>query len=171
MKPFGKKLACLLSPVKRLHDDLGRLLEEKKNKEEEIAGLERKITSLEQDNSVLADDCSRLDQRLRRIDTRYLTRVTRSLMPEPAAGEVARNYYVETVSHCDLRCGLCAHGHAKLFQRRPGRMSLQLFEEILDKIKEESPLATVAPYHYSEPMLHPQLPEMLSAIKNRGLSA
>lgn len=93
---------------------------------------------------------------------------TKTPFPRPLKGEKARVYYIEILSNCDLKCGLCAHGNSEIFQRANGIMSLEKFEKILDKIKKESPSAVISPYHHCEPSLHPQLPEYVKAIKDRG---
>ncbi|MBQ3310800.1 radical SAM protein [bacterium] len=80
-------------------------------------------------------------------------------------------YYVEILSDCNLKCSLCGFGNREMFQRKHGKMSLKTFEKILNKIKKESPTATISPFHHCEPMLHPQLPEMVKAIKKRGLTS
>lgn len=85
--------------------------------------------------------------------------------------EKASTYYVEVLSECDLKCPICAFGSRDLFERKHGRMTLEYFEKILDKIKSESPSATVSPYHHCEPSLHPQLPEIVRATKERGLKS
>lgn len=93
-----------------------------------------------------------------------------SPLPNAYPGEAAAIYFVETLSECNLQCGLCAFGSRELFKRDKGMMNLELFTKIVDKIAIESPHAKVSPYHHSEPMLHPNLPEMVKIIKDHGLS-
>jgi len=102
-------------------------------------------------------------------ETEKILKKFKSSVPEPIDGNKARMYYVEIFSDCDLKCPICAFGSRELFERKHGKMSLEKFNKILDKIKLESPDATVSPYHYCEPSLHPQLPEMIKAIKDRSL--
>lgn len=150
MHPLIKKTLCLLPPIKNVH---------------------KKLLELETQNHSLQQEKNTLSEKLAKIDSQYLLSAVRTPCPSPKEGEVSTNYYIEVLSHCNLRCTLCAHGHAQLFERAAGIMSLELFEKILDKIKEDSPSATVSPYHHCEPILHPQLPEMIRAIKARGFSA
>ncbi len=79
-------------------------------------------------------------------------------------------YYVEILSDCDLKCALCPFGHRDIFQRKHGKMSLEHFQKILDKIQKESPSAMVCPYHQCEPSLHPDFLKMIKEIKNRGFT-
>lgn len=85
-------------------------------------------------------------------------------------GEVAARYCIETHSECNLSCGLCAIGNNELFERGRGIMSLELFKKIIDKVAIESPHALVSPYHHCEPLLHPNMPEMVKTIKEHGLT-
>lgn len=66
--------------------------------------------------------------------------------------EEASVYYVETLSECNLRCVMCGFGNREIFQREKGKMSLDLFQEIVDEIAKRSPHALVAPYHHCEPL-------------------
>lgn len=101
-------------------------------------------------------------------DDIFLASARNSLPPRVKGG--ASVYYVEILSECNLRCPLCAFGSRKTFQRKSGKMELDYFVKILDKIKTENPHAVVSPYHHCEPLLHPQLPEMIGEIKKRGFT-
>lgn len=92
-------------------------------------------------------------------------------LPQKKPGEKAAVYFVEIMSECNLKCPLCAFGSREHFNRESGIMDLNLFEKIIEKISKESPTATVSPYHHCEPILHPQLPEMIAIIKKYGLVA
>lgn len=99
-------------------------------------------------------------------EEQFLASSTSPLPPRIKGG--ASTYYVEVLSECNLRCPLCAFGSRDTFERKPGKMELEYFIKILDKIKTENPHAVVSPYHHCEPLLHPQLPEMIKEIKKRG---
>jgi len=49
-----------------------------------------------------------------------------------------------------------------------GKMSLELLGMILDKARAELSISRVHLYNWTEPMLHPQLPEMVRAVRSRG---
>ncbi len=91
-----------------------------------------------------------------------------SPLPKRSDSDLASVYFVEILSECNLRCSLCAFGSREIFERKKGVMNLRLFEQIVDKIHNESPSATICPYHHCEPLLHPDLPEMVSLIKKYG---
>lgn len=111
-----------------------------------------------------------MDQYLGESKTEKILRELGTPLPKAHEGEEAARYFVETLSECNLKCGLCSFGSREIFQRRKGMMNLELFRKILEKIAVESPHACVSPYHHSEPMLHPDLAEMIRIIKNHGLT-
>lgn len=90
------------------------------------------------------------------------------LIPQPFFNLKSWTYFVEINSTCNLHCILCSSGNRQGYEHVNGFMSLELLEKILDKIKTENPEARVLPYGNSEPFLHPELPECISAIKRHG---
>lgn len=78
-------------------------------------------------------------------------------------------YVIEINSHCNLRCALCFAGNQKGYEYHKGVMDMALLNDILDKAKSETPNGgIVCCYANSEPFLHPQLPEVIQAVKRRG---
>ena len=85
-------------------------------------------------------------------------------------------YYIDIVGTCNLRCPSCPVGnyqpHNFIGIKRPkGFMKLALFEEILDKIKRENSnyeYVVIAIYNWGEPLLHPEFPKFIEAIRARG---
>jgi hypothetical protein len=90
-------------------------------------------------------------------------------IPPGAFNTRAWRYFIEINSACNLRCVLCAAGNRKGYEHVNATMDMALLGRVLDKIKSENPNAIVLPYGNSEPFLHPQLPECIAAIKQRGL--
>ena len=90
-------------------------------------------------------------------------------IPPSAFNTRAWRYFVEINSGCNLRCVLCAVGNRAGYEHVNGTMEMGLLGAVLDKIRLENPGAIVMPYGNSEPFLHPQLPECILAIKQRGL--
>lgn len=91
-------------------------------------------------------------------------------VPAPALGMKSWRYLIEINSACNLRCALCTVGNREGYEFNQGNalMDMDLLEKVLDKIQTENPAAIVCAYANGEPMLHPQLPECVSAIKRRG---
>lgn len=78
-------------------------------------------------------------------------------------------YFLEINSACTLKCPTCTKGNMEGYEHQTGFMDMELMERILDKIANENPNAIVFTYGNSEPFVHPQLPECITAIKRRGL--
>jgi MoaA/NifB/PqqE/SkfB family radical SAM enzyme len=75
--------------------------------------------------------------------------------------------WVETTSHCNLRCPLCPNRDLAPGQR--GFMALDLFQKIVDQAAGK--VRDLYLFHRGEPLLHPQLPEMIAYARGRGLPA
>ena len=77
-------------------------------------------------------------------------------------------YYIDIVDACNLRCPTCIRGRREL-ENTSSRMSLNKFKNILAKAKDNG-AKTIALYNWTEPFLHPQLPDFVDEIKGQGLS-
>lgn len=78
-------------------------------------------------------------------------------------------YSVEVSGTCNLRCPSCPQGNLAR-QHNGGMMSLQVYEQVLDKIIAEDQLVwEIELYRWGEPLLNPELPEMITAARDRGL--
>nr|AEI30652.1 radical SAM domain protein [uncultured microorganism] len=88
--------------------------------------------------------------------------------PREAASYV---YAIDVVGTCNLRCPTCPVGNFAAAERPKGFMPVTLFERILDKIVAEcvAPRPQVWLFNWGEPLLHPELPALVAAVKQRGL--
>jgi MoaA/NifB/PqqE/SkfB family radical SAM enzyme len=78
-------------------------------------------------------------------------------------------FVVDIVGTCNLRCPTCPVGNSP---RRPrGFMGLDMFERIVAKIGRESPVPhpQINLYNWGEPLLHPDLPAMISLLRGAGM--
>jgi MoaA/NifB/PqqE/SkfB family radical SAM enzyme len=81
-------------------------------------------------------------------------------------------FYIDVFSYCNLRCPSCTvgnefgdpHGWPR------GLMSVQLLEQILDKALDECEIEAVGLYNWTEPLLHPQIRELIRVVKSRGIT-
>jgi MoaA/NifB/PqqE/SkfB family radical SAM enzyme len=91
-------------------------------------------------------------------------------IPAVVLGIKSWRYLIELNTACNLRCALCTVGNREGYEFNQGNllMDMGLLEKVLDKIKSENAGAIICPYGNGEPMLHPQLPECITAIKRRG---
>ncbi|MBJ96172.1 MAG: hypothetical protein CMP23_17050 [Rickettsiales bacterium] len=81
------------------------------------------------------------------------------------------DYAVEISGVCNLTCMSCPR--SARFERHPDRgfMSVDVFEQVLDKILREDPfVGNIMLYQWGEPLLNKALPEILEAAHRRGVS-
>jgi MoaA/NifB/PqqE/SkfB family radical SAM enzyme len=72
--------------------------------------------------------------------------------------------FIDIVDACNLRCATCPRGEI----RGTGhKMSLEMFCNILDKLKTEN-YSLVGLYNWSEPFLHPELLSFVKEVKARS---
>lgn len=76
------------------------------------------------------------------------------------------NIIVEATAKCNLSCPMCPRDE---WEFPPRDISLDLFRRVVDSGREF--LEMVTPYGIGEPMLHPQLFEMIRHCKDHGISA
>lgn len=74
---------------------------------------------------------------------------------------------VEPANYCQLRCPECPVGQHGTARRSATRMGMELFESVLDQVSLTA--HTMQFYFQGEPLLHPQLPEMIARARGRGL--
>jgi radical SAM protein with 4Fe4S-binding SPASM domain len=75
---------------------------------------------------------------------------------------------IESSSFCNLRCPFCATTHKNWGATKEGFMDLLLFKRIIDEGIEHG-LYSLKLSLRGEPLLHPQLPEMVSYAKEKGI--
>ncbi len=78
-------------------------------------------------------------------------------------------YYIDLVGSCNLRCPSCPIGNSRGVDRPVGVMSEQLFEDIVTKIRRESPAVDLLwLFNWTEPVLHPRLPTLIEIARQHG---
>lgn len=90
-------------------------------------------------------------------------------LTEKQANMRSWRYFLEINSACNLRCPSCTKGNKEGYEHQTGLMEWDLMQRCLDKIVNENNEATILLYGNSEPFLHPKLPEVIQAVKSRGL--
>lgn len=80
-------------------------------------------------------------------------------------------YSIDIVGTCNLRCPTCPVENMRDAPRAKGMMPLATFESILDKIGREAPVPSpeIWLFNWGEPLLHPELPQIIRAVKARGM--
>jgi MoaA/NifB/PqqE/SkfB family radical SAM enzyme len=74
---------------------------------------------------------------------------------------------IELTNYCNLKCKVCATGRG-ILGRKPASIEPALFKRILDEVGPY--LLTLSLFSWGEPLLHPQLAEILPMIQNRGIT-
>lgn len=75
--------------------------------------------------------------------------------------------YIEPTNACNANCVFCPR---RVMTRPVGYMDLGLYHGIVDQIADLGP-SELRLFHYGEPMLHPDLPEMIRYAHERELVA
>ena len=77
--------------------------------------------------------------------------------------------YVDVVGRCNLKCPSCPIGNTAHKHHVGGAMSINLLSDILKKAVGESEVTTVGLYNWTEPLLHPQIGDLIRIVKSYGL--
>jgi MoaA/NifB/PqqE/SkfB family radical SAM enzyme len=76
--------------------------------------------------------------------------------------------YIDVVGSCNLRCPSCPVGNMGSVNPS-GLMDKALFAKIIAKAAREYHIGAVYLFNWTEPLLHPELPELIRLVKNEGL--
>jgi MoaA/NifB/PqqE/SkfB family radical SAM enzyme len=81
------------------------------------------------------------------------------------------SFYIDVFSYCNLRCPSCLVGNkfGSVGEWPRGLMSPALLGRILDKALSECLVSSVSLYNWTEPLLHPNIAELIRTVKARGL--
>lgn len=75
--------------------------------------------------------------------------------------------HVELTNYCNLRCPVCPTGGGRL-NRQPAFMDPALFDRVMNEMGPY--LLTMSLWGWGEPLLHPQLADILRITQNRGVT-
>jgi MoaA/NifB/PqqE/SkfB family radical SAM enzyme len=91
--------------------------------------------------------------------------------PEAQLPRFAFNIDVLASGACNLSCPSCPVGNMPEVQNPKGMMQAELLRAILEKAVKECDLHLVALYNWSEPLLHPRLPELVRVVNSFGIES
>jgi len=94
----------------------------------------------------------------RRLNRREFRRCALRLRSMPQTA------YVEPTNLCTLRCALCPSGQRKFDS--VGKMDMDLYRQVLDELGPT--LRELHLYNWGEPLLHPNLPDMIAYARQYG---
>jgi MoaA/NifB/PqqE/SkfB family radical SAM enzyme len=81
-------------------------------------------------------------------------------------------YFIDLVGGCNLRCPSCPVGNSPEAERPTALMSDDMFDGIMARIREETPATEyVHLYNWTEPLLHPRLPELIGIAWKHGIGS
>jgi len=76
---------------------------------------------------------------------------------------------IDVVGSCDLKCPSCPVGNSPHVKNNQGVMTPDKLREILEKATREGTVDFVALYNWTEPLIHPRLPELVRTVKSFGI--
>ena len=78
-------------------------------------------------------------------------------------------FNVDVLGSCNLRCPSCPVGNTKDVKPPTGFMDPPLLAAIITKAKSECEVAGVGLFNWTEPILHPRLPELIRIVESNGI--
>ena len=85
---------------------------------------------------------------------------------EPAKIDELNKIYIEPTNRCNLNCLICIRNS---WNEISGEMAWPVYRQLIDGLKDFPQAKTIVFAGLGEPLLHPQLPEMISLAHERGL--
>ncbi|MBE0596218.1 MAG: hypothetical protein IH614_03000 [Desulfuromonadales bacterium] len=80
------------------------------------------------------------------------------------------SFDIDTGGACNLRCPSCAQGNVREHRLPHAFMAPELLAKIIAKAKSECLLTRVNLFVWSEPLLHPRLPELIRVVQEAGVA-
>ena len=79
------------------------------------------------------------------------------------------SFDVDIVGRCNLACPSCPVGNMSGTPLQSGYMKPELLDRIVAKATSECHVTNFALYNWTEPFIHPYLPEMIRVVKTHGI--
>ncbi|MDR2410308.1 MAG: radical SAM protein [Bacteroidales bacterium] len=79
--------------------------------------------------------------------------------------------FIDVSGRCNYRCVFCPHNNSKyMWDERHKQMSFEIFQKIVNDLREfEEPIGVIDLSFITEPLLHPDLPEMLKILNKNSV--
>ena len=90
--------------------------------------------------------------------------------------EMPFSVYIYPTNYCNFHCSYCAHslgadGFRKAYGFAPENMTMDTYRKAIDQLSEfPGRLKTLSLTGQGEPLLHPELPEMIAYARHRQVS-
>src|SRR5262245_18902673 len=76
---------------------------------------------------------------------------------------------IDVAGACNLRCPSCPVGNTGTINPK-GLVDADIFRRIIEKAARDYEVFQVSLFNWGEPLLYPQLPELVSIVRSHGLS-
>lgn len=76
---------------------------------------------------------------------------------------------IDICGACTLRCPSCPQGNVKGYRLPQGFMAPEILQEIVTKARAECRRPNISLFNWAEPLLHPQLPELIRIVQDAGI--
>ena len=76
---------------------------------------------------------------------------------------------IDVVGTCNLKCPTCPVGNSPQEGNARGAMPREKLEAILLKARAECTVESVALFNWTDPLIHPRLPELVETVKRLGM--
>jgi hypothetical protein len=80
------------------------------------------------------------------------------------------NIDVVGMGQCNLRCPSCPVGNMRVVANPMGLMDPEILRAVMVKATSEAIVTGVGLYNFGEPLLHPQLPELVRIVRSFGVA-
>lgn len=80
-------------------------------------------------------------------------------------------FYIDVIAACNLRCPTCPIGNSPDVPYSQGLISPELLDRILTKAQGECIVTEMGLYNWTEPLLHPRLPELIRIVHSHEIRA
>ncbi len=78
-------------------------------------------------------------------------------------------FNIDVLGSCNLRCPSCPQGNSRDVPVPTGFMPPDLLRKIMKKATDECTVSGVGLFNWTEPLLHPRLPELVEIVQSYGV--
>jgi hypothetical protein len=79
------------------------------------------------------------------------------------------NFHIDVLGSCNLKCPSCPQGNSRDVPVPTGFMDPELLRKIMAKATTECDVGWVGLFNWTEPLLHPKLPELVDIVQSHGV--
>ena len=80
------------------------------------------------------------------------------------------HFNIDVLGGCNLRCPSCPQGNVKGYRLPSGFMDPKLLADVVSKARSECEVMGIELFNWTEPLLHPKLPELIGIVNSAGVN-